>query len=162
MNIDELGNVITVFGAAIAAVASVWSLALQIRGKRDRFTVQLGGISPSTDQETMLHVVSLSDHTVRLADWGFIEADGRFRSFQLDCETGDIQAEQVVSRGDPELDTFGAYFEAGYVRKKHPAGVFARSITQCRPRVRFDASTQFWRRAWIRLRLLVDTKYLGW
>lgn len=162
MDIKEIGDWIAVIGAAVAAVASVWNLRLQLRGKQDQFVVRLGGSSPSIEQETMLHVVSHSDHPVKLTDWGFIEADGSFTSFPMEWETGGLHTGEITSRGTTELEKFGAFFETGHIRRPDVYGAYAISITRRRPCVCFSTSMPIWRRWWIRLRLWFQPQYLSW
>jgi hypothetical protein len=162
MNIKEIGDWVAVLGATVAAVASVWNLLLQLRGKRDSFAVRLGGSSPSISQETMLHVVSRSDHPIKLTDWGFVEADGRFTSFLMEWEVGGLQSEEITSRGSSELEKFGSVFEAGYIRRDNVYGAYAISVTQRRPSVCFTGAMPIWRRYWIRLRLWFQPNYLAW
>lgn len=162
MSVKQVTEWVTLIGVLVAAIAGVWNLLLQFRGKRDHFVVRLGSASPSIDRETMLHVVSYTDHPVKLTDWGFIEADGRFRSFRMDWETGGLETEQITSRGDSELEGFGAHFETGYVRKAAPLGAYAISITQRRPYVCFAPEMPLWRRLWIRGRLWLQPHYLAW
>lgn len=162
MSVKEISEWVTLVGASVAAIAGVWNLLLQLRGKRDRFVVRLGSASPSIEQETMLHVVSHTDHPVKLKDWGFIEADGRFRSFLMDWETGSLQNEEITSRGSSELERFGAHFETGYVRKDAPLGAYAISITQRRPYVCFAPAMPLHKQLWIRGRLWFQPQYLAW
>lgn len=162
MSVKEISEWVTVVGASVAAIAGVWNLLLQLRGKRDRFAVHLGSASPTIEQETTLHVVSHADHPVKLKDWGFIETDGRFRSFLMDWETGSLHNEEIISRGSSELERFGAYFETGYVRKDAPHGAYAISITQRRPYVCFAPAMPLHRQLWIRVRLWCQPQYLAW
>ena len=162
MDIKGIGEWITVIGATVAAIASVWNLALQVRGKRDRLVVGLGSVSPSTDEETLLHVVSYSDHPIKLSDWGFIEADGRFSSIVMDWETGTLRSAEVLTRGSSELVGFGSHFESGCVRREAPSGAYAVSITRRSPFLYFDSAMPRWRRLWIRVRLWFQPHYLSW
>ena len=159
---EELKVWVTAVAAFVAAVAGIWNLLLQIRGKRDRFVVRLGGASPSIDQETMLHVVSLADHPIKLTDWGFIEASGRFNSFHMDWQTGNLHNEEITSHGTSELKGFGAYFETGYRRKDAPLGAYAISATQTRPHICFAQTVPLWTRLRIWGRLRIQPQYLGW
>ncbi len=162
MSIKDLTDYVTLVGAVIAAAAGVWNLLLQTRGKRDRFLVRLGAMSPTIEEETMMSVVSRSDHPIRLTDWGFIEANGTFRSFILEWEAGDFRSDEISTRGKPILENFGHHFETGYVRHQMPLGAYAMSATQSRPIITFDEGMPMWRRGWIRLRLLFQSSYLTW
>lgn len=103
MSWEEVGKQITVIGAVIAAATGIWNFWWQIRGKNDRFAVRMGGLSPSIEPETMMHVVSLSDHPIKLKDWGFIEIDGSFQSARMAWETGQLHSEETTDRGAPRL-----------------------------------------------------------
>ncbi len=158
----EFGGWVAVIGAVVAAVTGVWNLLLQMRGKRDHLEVGLDSVFPAIEQETMMHVVSHSDHPVKLKDWGFIEYGGSFRSIPMSWETSDLQSDEISSRGSSELATRGAVFETGYVRRSRPIGAFAVSVTQQLPCIGFDSNAPYWQRLWIRLRLLwVKSRYLA-
>ena len=162
MSIKEFTDYVTLAGAVVAAVAGVWNLIFQMRGKRDLFLVRLGSLAPAIEEETMLSVVSRSDHPIRLIDWGFIEANGSFTSFILEMEVGGLHSEEITARGTPRLENFGQHFETGYVRRESPMGAYAISATQRRPVLTFDAEMPIWRRGWIRLRLVFLPNYLAW
>ena len=76
MDIESLTKQITLVGAVIAAFTGVWSLWLQMCGMRDHFTVGLRTVRPEIIRETMMHVVSHSDHPIHLADYGFTDFQG--------------------------------------------------------------------------------------
>lgn len=162
MTLRDFAEWLAVVGAVIAAVTGIWNLLLQFRGKRDVFVVGLDSVSPTIGQESMLHVVSHSDHPIALSDWGFIEANGTFRSFRMDWETGDLHNEEITTRGSSELSGFGATFESGYICNTTLVGAYAKSVTQKRPRVCFASEMPYWRRVWIRLRLWLQPHYLAW
>lgn len=162
MDIETLKGWPTTVGALIAAFAATWNLIIQIRGKHDRYIVRLGTISPSIDRETFLSVTSLSDHPIKLTDWGFIEADLKFNSFRLSWEVGDLDSEDVMDIGSSKLDEFGSTYETGYYRKVAPLGAYAITATQRRPRFYFAPEMPRIRRIYIRLRVLVDPDFLAW
>lgn len=162
LHLKEIIDWVTVIGAGVAAITGIWNLLLQLQGKRDIFTVRLDSVSPSIGPETMMNVVSHSDHPIKITDYGFIEADGKFRSFHMDWEAGAIHSEEISSRGSSELAGFGEYFESGYVRKILPFGAYAISVTQKRPRLYFTAKMPYMRRVWIKLRLWFQPHYLAW
>jgi hypothetical protein len=151
MEIESVGKWATAAGAVIGAIAGVWNLLLQMRGKRDRFRVGMGTVEPTIEEETMMNVVSLSDHPIKIADCGFILPSGRFQSFRLAWETGDLTLDEFHSRGSRELAERGAFYEGGYVLRDRVVGAFAMSVTQRRPRLCFSSTTPYWRRVWIRL-----------
>lgn len=144
----------TLGGALIAAFSGVWSLLIQLRGKRDSYIVCLGSSQPEIVQETMMHVVSLSDHPIQIADYGFIDGDQRLRSIPLELEEC-FEDTQVIGRGESMLEGYSSVFERGYVRRPVPIGAFARSATQSRPRLSFDSNVAVWKRAVIRMKVLL-------
>ena len=110
MSWEEIGKQVTVIGAVIAAITGSLNLWLQMRGKYDRFVVRMGGLSPSTEPETLMHVFSLSDHPIKLTDWGFIENDGGFQSARISAHLLHfIRLCQFLKLKElRELPTFGA------------------------------------------------------
>lgn len=162
MGLEDFVKLVTAIGAVIAAITGVWNLFLQLRGKYDNFAVGLDSVSPTIEPETMMHVVSHSDHPIELTDWGFIEADGRFRSFLMDLEAGSLQGDEIYSRGSSKLEGFGAHFDTGYKRKTRSFGAYAISVMQKRPRLYFTSEMPYWRRIWIRFRLWFQPHYLAW
>jgi len=162
MSIKELTDYVTLAGAVVAALTSSVNLLLQMRGKHDRFLVRLGTTSPTIEQETMLSVVSQSDHPMRLTDWGFVEANGTFTSFIMEWEVGAFNGKEITSRGSAALESFGQHFETGYVRREEPSGAYAISATQQRPVITFNTTMPLWRRFFIRLRLVFQPTYLAW
>lgn len=122
MTTNEFGQLITILGSSTAAGTGIWNVWYQMRGKYDKFIVGLDSIEPTIEQETMIHVVSLSDHPIKLKDWGFIESDGKFFSFRLAWDAGAIRSEEILSRGEPILGERNATFETGLVLKQRPLG----------------------------------------
>lgn len=162
MNMKDFTDYVTLLGALVAAGVGVWNLILQMRGKRDLFLVRLGSLSPAIGHETMVSVVSRSDHPVRLTDWGFIEANGLFTSLIMEWESGGLQGEEISARGSSLLEGFGKHFETGCVRCQMPLGAYAISATQRSPVIAFAAMMPMWQRFWIRWRLLLQPSYLLW
>lgn len=91
MDVESLTKQITLVGAVVAACTGVWSLWLQMRGKRDHYSVGTGTVRPEIIRETMIHVVSHSDHPIYLADYGFIDPNFKFSSILLEQELHDFQ-----------------------------------------------------------------------
>lgn len=162
MTLKDFAEWVAVVGAVIAVIAGGWKLRFLLRGKRDVFVVGLNSVSPTIGQESMLNVVSQSNHPISLSDWGFIDANGMFHSFRMDWEAGILQSDEISTRGSSELASFGATFESGYACNATLVGAYAKSVTQKRPRVSFASEMPYWRRVWIRVRLLFQPHYLAW
>lgn len=155
MDVESLTKLITLAGAVIAACTGVWSLWLQMRGKRDRFSVGPGTVRPEIAQETMMHVVSHSDHPIQLADYGFIDSDFQFASILLEQELHDFHDSHVYTRGGSTLEKRSDFFEIGYIRRDTPIGAYARTVTQTTPRLGFAYDTPTWKKLWVRARMLI-------
>jgi hypothetical protein len=162
MDLKEIQDWTTLIGAVVAAVAAIWNLLLQMRGKKDNFRVGLDTVMPSCDPLTMMHVISFSDHPIKLADWGFIDANGRFESIPMTVQVSFGEDLQIVGHGEATLASRGDAFERGYERQVRPVGAFARSIMQRRPRLHFRSDTPYMLRLRIRLRLLLRPNYFLW
>ena len=153
MSIELIERWVTLIGAVIAAVTGAWNLILQMRGKQDDFVVGMDAATPTIDEETVLHVISCSDHQIKLKDWGFIDSTGRLQSFIFACEVGDLFSEQIVSRGSSCLNQRCDCFETGYKTRNTILGAYAISMTQRRPRICFQDGATLWWRLWIWLRM---------
>jgi hypothetical protein len=160
MEITKFSEWVTLIGAVVAAVAGIWNLTLSLRGKTDEFRVGLGSATPEATPEMMLHVISLSDHPITIADYGFIEDKSEtnkeevffsFRmAFDLDPSLG---MENVTYRGTVHLKKRGDPFEAGMMFSPKVIGAFARTMTQKRPKLTFDPNVSWWRSLKLRYRV---------
>jgi hypothetical protein len=168
--INEINAVITLssivefsqaWGGAVAAVAASASLVVQLRGKRDSIKVGLWTLTPEMTPKDFMHIVNLSDHPVKISDYGFIEPNGTFTSIPWLAEIGDLHDEECSTRGKLRLEKRGDYFEMGYERRRPPAGAFAVTAAGGRPTIDFGPDMPHWRRLVIRLRLLFRRPYLG-
>ena len=56
----------TLVGAIVAGVTGLVNLIIQLRGKRDSFTVAPYSSSHDPDQRAFMHVINLSDHPIKL------------------------------------------------------------------------------------------------
>lgn len=162
MGVESLEKWVTVTGAVVAAVTGVWNLLLQFRGKRDVFVVRLGSVSPTVERETILHVVSHSDHSIKITDCGFIERNGSFCSIRMCWEAGSLQTDEITHRGSSDLAARSDIFETGYVRSEETFGVYAISATSRYPQIYFHSIMPYWRRIFIRGRLRFQRDYLAW
>lgn len=151
MDVDSVTKWVTLAGALVGAVAGAWSLFLQLRGKRDSFKVGMGTISPEAIREECLHVVSKSDHPIRIADYGFISADGQLKSIQMEADLGSYMGQEGLFRGSSMLEKRGDALEVGYCMRNAPIGCFALTNLQSRPKLAFRYDTPRWKRAKVRM-----------
>lgn len=161
MDLGAAKESLTVIGACVGAVAGVWNLYLAFRGKKDRFVVKCDSAMPSDDPETMLHVISKSDHVIRISDYGFILADGRLHSLPMDDDVRFADWE-IIGRGDLELAGFNSVCERGMVTEVMTIGVYARLVGASRPKVAFNGAASFYDRMKVKCRLLFRPNYFLW
>jgi hypothetical protein len=154
MDLESAKDWVTTAGACVAAIAGVWNLAIQMRGRRDRFLVRAGSFFPDGQPGDFMHVISLSDHQVRLADWGFIDDDLKIRSIRVELAYDQWNEHRARILGDPILEKRNDLYEVGYERKNSVIGAFALSVSQTRPRAYFHSSTPLWIQLRMRLKLL--------
>ena len=108
--------------------------------------------------DLFLHVVSLCDHPIRIADYGYVMRTGNLLSIpQLDAENPND--DERITYGSRSLETRNASFEAGTHLRDHPAGVYARTTSQSRPQIAFRDDTPSWMRYWIRMRIRKKVVY---
>lgn len=161
MPLDSIKDGLTVVAACVGAVAGVWNLYLSFRGKKDRFIVKCDSAMPSDDRETMLHVISKSDHVIRISDYGFIMANGSLHSLPMDDDVRFADGE-IIGRGDLELVGFNSVCERGMVIDVNTIGVYARLVGASRPRLAFKDAATLYDRMKVRCRLLFRPRYFLW
>lgn len=154
MDVDFWTKLATLAGAVIAAVSGVWSLLIQLRGKRDSFLLGMGTISPEAIRETCMHVVSISEHSIKISDYGFIELNGQLTSIPMESELTSYIAHEGLFRGSTTLEKRGDSMEVGYCRNRPAIGCFALTNVQTRPKVAFGYDTPRWKRLYVRLKVL--------
>lgn len=158
MDVDFWTKWATLGGAVIAAVSGVWSLLIQLRGKRDSFKVGMGTISPEVIEEVVMHVVSISDHPIKISDYGFIELNGQLTSIPMEAELTSYIAHEGLFRGSTTLVKRGDSMEVGYCRRRAVIGCFALTNLQSRPNIAFGYDTPTWKQLWVRLKVLLKGK----
>jgi len=132
----------TMVGAIVAGLTGIINLIIQHRGKRDRFSVIPYSYRDYQVREEFMHVINLSDHPVKLADWGWIDKDMRLRSIPSELSEPDFMDSKPWTTGSEDLEKRNDVFEIGYLRRDWPIGAYARSAAQRRPRIafRYDVS----------------------
>jgi len=161
MDIDLLNDWGTFVGAVVAAVAAVWNLALQFRGKRGKYKVRLGSSVPQAVPETFMHVTNLSDHLIVISDYGFIQDDRGLFPFRLefDLDPSLQEGDGNIYRGTPHLKRRGSTFEVGMIFLPKVIGAFAKSVTQEHPNLWFHKEVSFVTRIRVRTRVRVKGMY---
>ena len=126
------------------------------RERSDKIKVVCGLIDPQISPGECLHVVSLCDHQIRIADFGYVMRTGNLRSIpQLDAD--DPNDDDYITYGSRLLETRNAYFEAGRILRSHPVGVYARTTSQSRPHIAFRDDTPTWMCFWLCLKIRLYT-----
>jgi hypothetical protein len=154
MDVDFWTKWTTLAVAVVAAISGVWSLLIQLRGKRDSFKVGMGTVTPEVLREAVMHVVSVSEHPIKISDFGFIEQNGQLTSIPMEAELVGYIAHEALFRGSTLLEKRGDTMEVGYCRNKVAIGCFALTNLQSRPKLAFSYDTPTWRRIKVRLQTL--------
>ncbi len=119
--------------------------------------VAYGLIGPQASPGEFLHVVSLCDHPVRLADFGYVVRSGKLLSLpQMDAEE---PGDERITYGTMLLEKRNDSFETGTILRNRPAGVYARTTSQSRPNIVFLDDTALWMRYWIRMKIRMRIAY---
>jgi hypothetical protein len=152
MPVDAIQKWVTLIAAVLAAIASGWNLWWKFREGADKIKVACGLIDPQISPGEFLHVVSLCDHPVRIADYGYVMRTGNLLSFpQWDAD--EPCDDQRIAYGSLLLENRNASFETGTTLRDRPAGVYARTTSQSRPTIAFRYDTSHWMRCWLRLKI---------
>lgn len=160
MSFDMFNQYVVALGAAIGAVTGLVNLYLLTRRRKDRFLVRCGSVMPDDGQETMLHVISKSDHAITISDFGYITVDGKLHSIPMD-EDVNWHNEVIVKRGDLTLRHYNDITERG-IRFPATLGVFAKLAGVDRPQLAFHRETALYHRIKVRSRLFVSPNYFLW
>lgn len=151
MNIDVIDGIqkwIAIGATVLAAGAGV----LKFREKADKIKVTDGTISPQSNPGEFLNVVSRCDHSVQLADYGYVMRTGKLFSI-LDYEANWPDNEQRLVYGSSFLECRNASFETGMTLRDQAVGVYAITTSQNQPTIGFRYNTPRWMRFWFRARL---------
>lgn len=160
---ESIREWVTLVSAVVAAIAACCSLYWQIGERGDRIHVDFGPITTTMTDYTVLYVVNIGKHEIVLQDYGFVLSNSRLLSIPAES------LDRAYSGKKIELDVFEAketrllprgHTEAGAQIPGTVSGVWAQSITQARPVIRFASSVGFedrlrirflaWRSGWKR------------
>jgi len=155
---DTLQKWVTLVASVLAAVASGWNLWWKYREGSDKIKVVYGLIDPQLSPGDFLHVVSLCDHPIRIADYGYVMRTGKLLSIpQLDAD--EPNDDERIIYGSRLLESRNASFETGRSLRKRPVGVYARTTSQSRPQIAFQDDTPTWMRYWLYLKIRMKVVY---
>ncbi|CAI1133264.1 Uncharacterised protein [Serratia fonticola] len=149
---------ITLVGAVVAGLTGVFNLLMLAKNRFDHIKVGTGPASPNVnkDRVDVLHVINCCDHSVKIADYGFISDDFQKESvaYTLSNHNLDIHEQEYVIPISTTLQVRGAEMDAGYDCKRKVIAVYARTNMQSFYRIKFHSGTK------IKDRLLVWLKFL--
>jgi hypothetical protein len=148
---DALQKWVTLIASVLAAVASVWNFWWKYHEKSDRIKVGYGPIDPQIMPGHFLNVVSLCDHPVRIADYGYVLRTGKLLSVPL-CDADEPYDDERITYGNLLLENRNASFETALDLRDDPVGVYARTTSQSRPQIAFRDDTPNWMRYWLRMK----------
>ncbi|WP_034303663.1 hypothetical protein [Herbaspirillum sp. RV1423] len=140
----------TLTAAVLAAAGSGFNLWWKFRDKKDKIRVACDLIYPQISPGYFLHVISLCDHPMRIADFGYVMLNGSLFSIPQ-FEVNEPDDEVRLAYGSIDLESRNASFETGMSLRDRPAGVYARTTSQSRPCLAFRYDTPKWQRLWLRV-----------
>jgi len=125
-------QVVTMFGAIIAAVAAFTNLWLTYFDRRDAIYVRYGQHTPIATPAAGLYVVNTGKHPVYISDFGFIGSDGKLFSIpwyheSMAMHDGDDSNSYYVGTTTIAPHDF---FSIGLTYKPEIIGVYAITSTQ--------------------------------
>jgi hypothetical protein len=154
-NIDEITKWVTLAGAVVGGITGALTYWTKFTEQRDRITVRLGALSPPVAPGEALHVLSRSDHQVRLRDYGFIDENGRLLSIP-DLMTNDPfdQNDGVMTSGQTILEKRGDIWEIAYVRlRDKQIGAFAITVGQTSRSIDLSDAIPMYHRLYLRWKI---------
>jgi hypothetical protein len=152
MSVDAIQKWVTLIAAVLAAIASGLNLWWKFREGIDKIKVECDPIGPQISPGEFLRVVSLCDHSIQIADYGYVMRTGKLRSLPLlDAEEpGD---DQRITYGSLLLEKRNATFETGTTLRHRPVGAYAITTSQSSPTIAFRYDAPHWLRIWLRLKI---------
>lgn len=156
--IESLQKWTTLIAAVLAAVASGLNLWWKLREKADKIKVSCGLIDPQLNPGEFLTVVSQCDHSMQLADYGYVMRTGKLLSLP-NMDAHDPDDEPRIVYGSRLLESRNASFETGTTLRDQPIGVYAITTSQTRPTVAFRYDTPVWLRSRLRLKIWMKVVY---
>lgn len=119
----------------------------------------MGNLYLGADPETSFHVVSKSDHPIKLKDYGFIEEGGILESIPFALDVGALMKEGLYEYGSSNLKSRNDVWQTGYIRKKPVLGAYALSVTETRPTICFNYEVKWWTKLWVRIKIYKTGEY---
>jgi hypothetical protein len=157
-DIENLQKWVTLIAAIVAAIASGLNLWWKFRDKADKIKVACGLIDPQLNPGEFLTVVSQCDHSIQIADYGYVMRTGKLLSLP-NLDARDLDDEPRIVYGSRLLASRNTSFETGIAMRGRPVGVYAITTSQTRPTVAFEHDTHVWLRAWLRMKIWLKVVY---
>ena len=153
MEVGDISQWVTLVGAVIAAGASSLNLWWQFAQKGDKIKVGFGPLRPKIEPGYWLYVVSLRDHQMILADYGFISESGGLLSLPQLCSDEPFDT-ALICGGTTFFDKRGGLFEVsvGDLRDNQ-IGAFAITARQKRYTLGFRRDVPWCKQFWIKLKI---------
>jgi hypothetical protein len=114
-------ELLTMFGAVIAAIAAVVNLWLTFFDRRDAIYVKYGQHTPITSPATGLYIVNTGKHPVYISDFGFIRENGKLLSIPY------------LEQTEPDPNDFDPHYYCVGTTTIAPHDLFSIGITYVEP-----------------------------
>jgi len=149
------------WGTVIGAVIAVSAFALNLRSKSDKIKIDFGPTYPPISPGESLHVLSCSDHRMKLKDYGFIDRSGAMLSLPaLDAFESRPEDDHVPVSGSSSLEKRGDIFEIGPVRlRDKQIGAYAITVGQRFRRTAFHGDIGLPMRLWLKIKIAFKPKF---
>jgi hypothetical protein len=156
--VDEVQKWVTLIAAVLGAVAGGLNLWWKFREKADKIKIVCGLIDPQISPGEFLTVVSQCDHSMYIADYGYVMDTGKLLSLP-DLDANEPDDERRLVYGSRALESRNQSFETGTTLRDRAVGVYARTTSQTRPTIAFRHDTPGWLRPWFRLKIWAKVVY---
>jgi hypothetical protein len=132
MDIDQITKWLTLAGATVGGVTSALTYWSKITEKSDKIKVGFGSLEYVAIPGYGLYVVSRSDHTLQISDYGFFDEKGRLLSIQvLEQQFPPEKLDEMVCSGTTTLIKRGDIFGLdGLKLKGEQIGAYATTANQ--------------------------------